>query len=378
MGVASAIVLWAGCEAPEVGGRRAPLVGGVAAPDDHAVVAVEKRAGGEVLGGCSGTLVGPDVVLTAAHCAPGPGEALRVHFGARAIDDPAPLGDREVIAFEVAPGWNGDHERGHDLAMLRLAAPAPAGIAPIPVLTSAIALLEGTPVRLVGFGLTGEEAETLERRTAETTVSFATDTVAFVGPFGGGAPQICDGDSGGPILAERGGVETVIAVASFSDRLCLSSSAGSRLDVDLAWLARWLGGGLGGAGDAGCAHPLCAEGEPLDAACDPCVAAICARDPFCCSDRWDSGCTQTAELECPATCDKADAPGQPQPAGCIAAGRGARLSLGPLLLALSLLLCRRRRRREVGSRSWCGSGSWWRGRRAQSARYLSHQVKGTR
>ena len=338
-GIACAIALLAGCEAPGVGVREAPLVGGVAAPDDHAVVVVEKLAGGEVLGGCSGTLVGPDLVLTAAHCAPGPGEALRVHFGMRAVDDPSPLGDREVIAGETAPGWTGDHERGHDLAMLRLAAPAPAGIAPVPVLAAALGELEGTTVRLVGFGLTGEADELFERRTATTTVSFATDTIAFVGPFGGGAPQICDGDSGGPILAEVDGVETVIAVASFSDPLCRSSSAGSRIDADLAWLAGWLGGAPA---EGSCEHPLCAEGEPLQASCDPCVAAICARDPFCCSDRWDSGCTQTAELECPATCgSKADTPGEPDAAGCDVSG-GSGPALGPLLLVLALL--RRRRR----------------------------------
>jgi hypothetical protein len=57
-----------------------------------------------------------------------------------------------------------------------------------------------------------------------------------------------------------------------------------------------------------CAHGLCEEGAALDAACDPCVADICAADPFCCEFEWDSTCvegvlTACGDLMCLAACE---------------------------------------------------------------------------
>jgi hypothetical protein len=51
-----------------------------------------------------------------------------------------------------------------------------------------------------------------------------------------------------------------------------------------------------------CAHDKCYLGDPLDAACDPCVAQVCAIDPFCCSGAWDGKCLQEVATECGETC----------------------------------------------------------------------------
>ena len=60
--------------------------------------------------------------------------------------------------------------------------------------------------------------------------------------------------------------------------------------------------GTGGAGGAPCAHPLCDEGVALDETCDPCVASICAADPYCCDNSWDSLCVGEVESICGQTC----------------------------------------------------------------------------
>lgn len=39
-----------------------------------------------------------------------------------------------------------------------------------------------------------------------------------------------------------------------------------------------------------CAHDLCTIGPRLDPLCDPCVAQICAVDPYCCNVAWDTLC----------------------------------------------------------------------------------------
>jgi hypothetical protein len=60
-----------------------------------------------------------------------------------------------------------------------------------------------------------------------------------------------------------------------------------------------------GGGEEGdeCAHPVCSEGEALEAACDPCVAKVCAADSFCCENRWDDVCVDEVATICEQTCE---------------------------------------------------------------------------
>jgi hypothetical protein len=54
-----------------------------------------------------------------------------------------------------------------------------------------------------------------------------------------------------------------------------------------------------GGGGGTCAHSPCDIGVALDPACDPCVASICASDPFCCSVEWDDFCQISGFFTCP-------------------------------------------------------------------------------
>jgi hypothetical protein len=51
-----------------------------------------------------------------------------------------------------------------------------------------------------------------------------------------------------------------------------------------------------------CAHDKCTFGEPLDPACDPCVAAIIDRDPYCGTTQWDSICVNQVATVCGLSC----------------------------------------------------------------------------
>ncbi|MCH9684246.1 MAG: hypothetical protein K0V04_22625 [Deltaproteobacteria bacterium] len=55
-------------------------------------------------------------------------------------------------------------------------------------------------------------------------------------------------------------------------------------------------------GGGNCAHELCVEGVALDPACDPCVATVCALDPFCCSNSWDGLCVTSVTEDCGIPC----------------------------------------------------------------------------
>jgi hypothetical protein len=59
----------------------------------------------------------------------------------------------------------------------------------------------------------------------------------------------------------------------------------------------------GDTGAPACAHDKCVTGGKLSADCaDPCVAKICAADPYCCNTAWDSYCVNAVEPICGATC----------------------------------------------------------------------------
>jgi hypothetical protein len=52
-----------------------------------------------------------------------------------------------------------------------------------------------------------------------------------------------------------------------------------------------------GGGGVGC-HDLCEEGDVMDTSCDPCVATVCAADPYCCDNAWDETCIGEVASEC--------------------------------------------------------------------------------
>jgi hypothetical protein len=59
-------------------------------------------------------------------------------------------------------------------------------------------------------------------------------------------------------------------------------------------------------GEIGCAHAQCVAGASLSPVCDPCVAKVCAADPYCCTNSWDSICVSEVQSvcgqACPSTC----------------------------------------------------------------------------
>jgi hypothetical protein len=51
-----------------------------------------------------------------------------------------------------------------------------------------------------------------------------------------------------------------------------------------------------------CPDAVCWVGPKLGVACDPCVADVCAADPYCCEQEWDGACVNGAELACGRAC----------------------------------------------------------------------------
>lgn len=289
-------------------GTRSGIVGGAphtGNPETTQLLAVDAQ--GQILGFCSGTLVGPQLVLTAAHCVDDTigAAGFAAYFGTDITGETDP-GFRFLTAAAaraVHPQWDpANVTAGHDIAVLQLVDSVP--IAPIRVRTAPLTEADrGTPVELVGWGITGGGKQDfgVKRRALATLVDFDDKLIAI----GDGASNTCSGDSGGP--AFLGG--RVIGVTSFGDAACAQVGFDTRVDTFVEF--------LGAAG--------------VDVTPDP-------EGPAQPEQPGDPECTKVFG------CDQNATPAPDDGAGCRAGGHtgpGAWLVLGVLISAA------RRRRRDA-------------------------------
>ena len=199
----------------------AAVVGGVDARDAYGsrtwTVRVETSRG-EL---CSGAVIAPEIVLTAAHCLMGGGSVSVVSL------DPRFRPRRQMVVAVLPhptflPGTTPRTQPGTDLALLRLAQPLPRDIEP---LTLGGGLWQGETVTMAGFGLSAEDNKRTARRLRETqlvnagnyttqnTVKVAVDVEARGETPGAGA---CRGDSGGPVLRGSTRSRDLVGIVSWS------------------------------------------------------------------------------------------------------------------------------------------------------------------
>jgi trypsin len=194
---------------------------------------------------CTGTLVTPTHVVTAAHCGslvPGgvanvpigqPGQLIEVSLGAHRTPSASLTGgyqsegEKHVAkSVSVAPGWAGLGSVSSDVSVVEL--PTPSANAPVKIASAAERSLwtAGTMATIAGYGVTesdGDQPEFLQEAQVPITADAVTAEaypylVDGVDPlFGGfesrtqvgagfpeGGVDTCQGDSGGPLLVPAG------------------------------------------------------------------------------------------------------------------------------------------------------------------------------
>jgi len=236
------LLLWLSFLAPAA---RA-IIGGSTDAGDPAVALMVNTSSSTL---CSGTLIGPQVFLTAAHCVLGDTDAS--HYQVVGGVEPLSSADWTASVTGVASNPDFDLATGaHSEGVLLLASVPP--VAHLPWLASDPGGIyaPGVPFTAVGYGVTdpNQPATAGVKRSVDLALGTIDPTTFLSDSTGGKGP--CEGDSGGPALAMVNQTETLIGVISQGDPACGQYALYARTDADAAFISTYApepGGAVGSA-----------------------------------------------------------------------------------------------------------------------------------
>lgn len=250
------------CEGPRqaLGTRFGAIVGGtdrwtddvlpLTEPQALAVGGVFTGSGGSEELSCTGTLVAPRVMLTAAHCLMVSAQRVldpsQVRFGV-GPDLATPVAVFSASEVHVHPDYSyWSDEADNDVAVVVLAEDAVqalgGAITPVPLNCDPLvrAGFVNERLQVVGYGATdrfGYVFGTEQLWAVETIVGLSGSDFTV---DGGGVAGVCYGDSGGPAMFLLDGTIKTVGVLSLGDAICGRRDFFVRVDAECNFLSRYI------------------------------------------------------------------------------------------------------------------------------------------
>jgi secreted trypsin-like serine protease len=168
----------------------------------HSIVAiVAEKNGGQSL--CTGSIVAPEVILTAAHCVEGSPQKLHLVFGLNIQKANKKNDTREADKFIIHPNWGRHLPSGEsDLALIHFKGALPEGYSPVKLADDNFKLKIGQKVLMIGYGVTDGQSENGSGKLRQTNSLILEEHSLTEMVTDGQKSSVCFGDSGGPAFVK--------------------------------------------------------------------------------------------------------------------------------------------------------------------------------